>query len=265
MRHIISIITLCCTALWLSAQEDIKVPLSNPGEPGTLEISLIYGSIIVDTHAGNEVIVKSTAKKDKYVSKSKKKRGLRQVAGNTMDYEIEEYNNTVSINAFSNSRAIYNITVPSNFSLKLNTINDGDIVVNGVKGDLEVSNTNGGIELNDVSGTVSADALNDDIKVTFSEVASSGTMVFSTLNGDIDLTLPGDAPVSLKMKTDMGEVYTDFEMDPFVTEPSIKKDKTKKNGYRVQVEKWITGSLNGGGTIIKCKTFNGDILIRKAE
>ena len=39
------------------AQSDLRVPLSNPGEPGKLQLNAIYSDdIIIKTHEGNDVL-----------------------------------------------------------------------------------------------------------------------------------------------------------------------------------------------------------------
>jgi DUF4097 and DUF4098 domain-containing protein YvlB len=52
------------------------------------------------------------------------------------------------------------LLVPRQTSLKLNTINMGEITVQGVSGEFEIGNVNGGITLNDVSGSVVAQTTN---------------------------------------------------------------------------------------------------------
>ncbi len=39
-------------------------------------------------------------------------------------------------------------------------------------------------------------------------------MSFSTMNGDVDVTMPGDVKARVKLKSDNGEIYSDFEVRP---------------------------------------------------
>jgi DUF4097 and DUF4098 domain-containing protein YvlB len=44
------------------------------------------------------------------------------------------------------------------------------------------------------------------------------------------------------------------------------EDKRSHGGkYRLTIDKTVFGSINGGGQEITLKTFNGDILLRKAK
>ena len=47
-----------------------------------------------------------------------------------------------------------------------------------------------------------------------------------------------------------------------VCDKITKGNNSRGNAYNVKVEKWITGSINGGGPEILFKNFNGDVIIR---
>ncbi|MEM1259196.1 MAG: DUF4097 family beta strand repeat-containing protein, partial [Bacteroidota bacterium] len=153
------------------------------------------------------------------------------------------------------------VKVPKDFSLKLKTINDGDIHVQDVNGEMEISNINGDITLESVSGSVLANTTNGELKVSFNRISSGKDMAFSSFNGDVDITFPKSLKANVKAKSDMGDVYTDFDMALSKNEPQV--DKNNSSGkYRVKVEQWVKGTINGGGPEMLFKTFNGDIMIK---
>ncbi|NQZ45708.1 MAG: DUF4097 family beta strand repeat protein [Flavobacteriaceae bacterium] len=265
MRKItLQLFLLLCTAVLpvsLSGQntQRLEVPLSEPGKPGHLKVGVLYGSITVNTHSGNEVIIE-TKSKQKQASVSKN--GLRKIGGGGGGYSVEEYNNQVTVKSGgTNKKMDFFITVPKNFSLKLNAVNNGNIFVNGVNGDLEISNTNGAITLENVSGSVIADALNRDVVVTFSKVDRNAPMAFTSLNGDLDITFPADFAANIKARTENGDIFTDFEMDQR-TSAQVDQNRDSKGVYKVKVNKWVLGEINGGGPEILFKTLNGNILIK---
>lgn len=241
--------------------EKLSIPLSNPNEPGFLKIGLLYGSITVNAYAGKEVLVET-----KYKAKQSKpvtKQGLRKVGASTSAFSVEEFNNQVTIKSGSNSRKVdFFISVPKNFSLKLSAVNNGNITVSRVHGDMEISNTNGSITLNDIGGSVIADALNKDIIVTFNAVSKDAPMAFTSLNGDLDVTFPSSLRANVKAKTENGDVLTDFEMKQRTTSV-VNENRNTKGVYKVNVDNWILGEINGGGPELLFKTLNGDVLIRK--
>ncbi|WP_159439338.1 DUF4097 family beta strand repeat-containing protein [Tenacibaculum agarivorans] len=250
----------------VSAQEEVKVPLTNPNKEGFLKAEIINGSITVKGYEGDEVIVKGIQREGERRSRNRgrgNRVGLKRISANSLEFSVEEFDNVVRVKSSVNGTTDFEIKVPKNFSLKLSTVNRGDIYVENVNGTMDISNTNGKITLKDISGSVSADALNKDIIVSFVKVNPDIPMAFSSLNGDIDITLPKNVKADIKVKSDRGEIYTDFDIK---TRPSkakvIKGDRKKRNAYSVKVEKWIIGSINGGGPEILFKNFNGDVILR---
>jgi DUF4097 and DUF4098 domain-containing protein YvlB len=255
-------------AINITAQETIKVPLSNPAKEGHLKMGIINGSIKVKGYTGKEVIVTGTRRVSgdhyNYHESKRSKKGLKRISNNSLEFSATEYDNVVRVKSPVHITVDFEIKVPTNFSLKISTINNGDIYVENVNGTMDVSNKNGKITLSKVSGSVSADTLNGDLVIDFVKVTPNVAMAFSNLNGDIDVTFPKTIKADVKVKSDRGEVYTDFDLK---TKPSQKAKVTKGdvgNGkaYRVKVEKWITGSINGGGAEILFKNFHGDVIIR---
>ena len=87
-------------------------------------------------------------------------------------------------------------------------------------------------------------------------------MSFNTYNGDVDVTFPGSMKGSFKLKTSRGEILSGFDMAITKSEP-IKKTNTKSGTYKVSLDDWVRGDVNGGGPEIVMKTYNNDIYIRK--
>ena len=159
------------------------------------------------------------------------------------------------------------LRVPFDTSLKLKCLNGGDISVHHVSGDLELENLNGAVTATNVSGTVLAHSLNGRVAVSMDKVTGGKPMSFSSLNGDVDITLPGDTRGTVKMKTDNGDIYSDFEvkLSPTSSMPVVEDGRSKGGKYRVKVDKTTVGAINGGGPDLEFKTFNGNIYIRKKK
>ena len=66
--------------------------------------------------------------------------------------------------------------------------------------------------LTDVGGPVIAHATNGRVVATLRQLAAGKPMSFTSFNGDVDVTLPASAKANLKMRSDRGDVYTDFEV-----------------------------------------------------
>lgn len=271
-KYSIAFVLVLLTLGTVTAQEKeidlFTVPLSNPNSPGKLVVNQISGSITVEAYEGNEVIVKATVSDGHGDCDSCKDRnsgsegGMKKISTSSLNIGAEEDNNVVQIqNELWNKKTDLFIKVPKDFSLKLKTVNNGDISVNGANGEMEISNVNGDITLESVSGSVLANTTNGELKVSFNSISSGMDMAFSSFNGDVEITFPKSLKANVKAKSDMGDVYTDFDMAISKNEPQI--DKNNSSGkYRVKVEQWVRGTINGGGPEMLFKTFNGDIMIK---
>ena len=259
------------------AGEKLTVSFSDPTRPGTLKIGLVAGSITVKGYDGKDVVVSVRVREDgededesedpEENERNDKRGGLRRIPNTASGVTVEEENNEMRVGASIANRNIdLVVQVPVRTSLKLSTVNDGDISVQHVEGEIEVTNTNGGVRLTDVAGAVVAHALNDDVTVSLRQV-SGQPMSFSSLNGDIDVSLPPDIKANVRIETAMGDVYSDFDIDmqPSSVQQTVEDNRAKGGKYKVKLEKAMVGKINGGGPEIKFKNFNGDVHIRKAK
>jgi hypothetical protein len=201
---------------------------------------------------------------EKEKEKKDKAAGMKRIPIESSGLTVEEDNNEVTIRLESMRRSYdLDIKVPLNSSLKLSGANLDEINVENVNGELEASCANGNIKLMNVSGTVVTTSTNGDIEVVLSKVASDKPMSFVTFNGDIDVTLPADVKASLKIRSQIGEVYSDFDVSlksvPAKTEESAKKEGGR---YRVSLDRSVYGTINGGGPEFRFQTNSGDIYIR---
>ena len=252
-------------ALAQADDNKITVDLSQPNKPGLLKVSLLNGSIKVAGYGGKDVVISYNGRENRKLAKPEESGGLRRLSGNNIGLEIEEEGNTVTVKATSIFKTVdLDIKVPHEFSVKLNNLTDGEVVVEDINGEIDIDNLNGSIALKQVSGSASASTLNGDIVASFRKLTPNKPMAFSNLNGTIDLTLPASAKFNAKFKSDNGDVFTDFDMTTERDSKSAAKDEDKK-GRMIYVDKWLQGKINGGGPELLMKNFNGNIYIRKGK
>jgi len=247
--------------------QQLTVPLSDPGKPFKLNVDLTSGSIKVSVYEGRDVVIDVTSPERGKKHADRESNGMRRLSGgDNLDVVAREKNNVVTIGSdMPSTPVMINIKVPQGATnVKLRTVNDGDIVASNLSGQIEAQNTNGSIELKEVSGSVVANTTNGKVIVTFKSMDNKAPMAFTSFNGNVDVTLPAGTKANVKARSDMNNVFSDFE---FASEPSqAKTSKSAKDGmYRLTVEDWITGKIGGGGPEFLFKTFNGNIYIRKAK
>jgi hypothetical protein len=249
--------------------EVVRVPLGDPARPAHVQVHLMNGPIMVRGADVKEITVEArggTPLRDNRRPDPKAQGMKRLDAGAGSGINVDEQNNSVTIKSgLLMGNADLTITVPRRCSLQLKTM-QGRIAAQNVVGEIDVNTMTGDIDLKNVSGSVLAHSLNGPITVTMDRVDSVKAMSFSTLNGDIDVTLPATTRANVKMKTDNGEIYSDFDVKLASNTSVVTNDSLREDGrYRIRLDRTLHGTINGGGPDIQFTSFNGKIYIRRKK
>ena len=259
---VLTITAVVAVAGLASAQDQITVPFTDPGRPGLVRASTLNGTITVRAADRRDVLIETRARQgggNRAVTSSGLRR-LQPVGG----FEAIEENNTMVISSNSNESVELVITVPTRTNLKVTGVNGGPMTIEGVDGEIEASNINNSIAVTNVSGSVVAHSTNGNVKVTMVRATAGKPMAFTSLNGNVDVTLPASLKATFKLRSDMGDVFTDFDLQ-LKTETTTTPNPKRENGkLRIEVSKSQTATLNGGGPEIEMRTFNGNIYLRKS-
>ena len=285
MKNIFVIFFTMC-AFALPAQdysEQIAVPLSSPGKQGVLKVGLVKGDLKITAYEGDEVIIKASSgysadendddcsgcegqrnhQRNRSEDREKERNipsGMKKISSNPIELSASERNNVVQIETNSwSTRINLDIKIPINFDLNVSTVNGG-VETSGINGVHEVSSINGPIKMTNAAGSILSNTVNGDIIVTFIKINPEEPMSFVTLNGDVDVTFPGSVKAVAKMRTDRGEIFTDFDMEIDRSKPEVKSDGDQ---YKVSLNSWVYGTISGGGPEYTFKSMQGDIIIRK--
>jgi len=243
------------------------VPFSDPSRPGKVEAELLSGSITVrgENRRDVAIVMRQRPEKPSTASTPAPPAGLRrlqQMAG----FEVSEERNQIKIESSSFRRSgSLELKVPLRTNLELNAVNDGTITVENVEGEIEIENVNGPVVLTNVAGSVVANSVNGGVTAKLTRVMADKAMAFTSLNGPVDVTLPATIKANLKMRSDQGDVFTDFEvqMRPAPADTNTNTGGRRGGRYRVEVNRSIYGAVNGGGPEIELRTFNGSVFLRK--
>ncbi|HEX5432542.1 MAG TPA: DUF4097 family beta strand repeat-containing protein [Bryobacteraceae bacterium] len=271
----------------LFAQEPqrITMPFRDGSAPRKLIVNIMLGSVTVKGYNGKDAIIEYTTRGGPGPRRRPEPpppQGMHRI-GPSRGVEVTENNNTIRVNngMFSTS-ADLSIQVPPETSVEVKTFGGGNVSIENISGEIEANNMNGQVNITDVSGSVVAHSMNGKVQVTLNKVAPDKNMSFSTMNGDVDVTLPADTKANFKMRADNGEIYTDFDVkvdsQSSATPPpaNAPPPATANSGLRDQaraLERFARaarrdggatyGTVNGGGPEIQFTTFNGRILIHK--
>ena len=251
-KWIIAAFALSCgiACLGQDSPEHVTVPLTDPSRPATVKASLLNGGITVHGYAGKEIVVETGGGHPTSRRVPTEASGLHRIDNGRSGLKVEEADNRVDIKVEPwGGGGNLTLQVPVHTSLKLHTVNGGDVTVDGVEGEIEVEALNGAVALNSVSGAALVHALNGTVKATFVRIDPSKAMSFSSLNGNIDVTLPSDAKATLKMKSDQGEIFTDFDMKVNANgnPPNIEDNRGRNGRFRLRFDRGMSATINGGG------------------
>jgi hypothetical protein len=156
----------------------------------------------------------------------------------------------------------FTIRMPRNATLRLCTINGGDVIVNGTQGDFDVTNVNGLIDMRQVAGSGRAHTVNGPVTVTFTANPQQPSS-FKTVNGNVDILFLDGLSADLSMKTFNGGLFTDFDVQPLASTVSAAGER--RNGRFVyRANEFTRVRVGSGGPLITFETLNGSVRARRA-
>jgi DUF4097 and DUF4098 domain-containing protein YvlB len=156
----------------------------------------------------------------------------------------------------------FTLRVPRETSLRLRTVNRGNIRAQDTDGAFDVDNVNGGVELTEISGSGHAYALNRPLHVSFRR-NPTGASDFGSLNGDVEVAFRPGLSADVWLKTFNGNAYTDFDVKALPSRPAVREQKDGKYVYKGN--QFYGVRVGQGGPELKFDAFNGDIRIRNRE
>jgi DUF4097 and DUF4098 domain-containing protein YvlB len=244
----------------------VTVPFSDPERPGTLKVSLLEGSVTIKGSNRRDVLFVANSQGAREALRRRQQaepppgmRRLTQPAG----FGVAERDNEMSVSSGLNRELNLEIDVPMKTKLRVSIVNGG-ITVDSVDSEIEINTVDGGITLMNVGGSVVAHAVDGRITATIARVAPQAPMAFTSLNGDIDVTLPATVKANLRLRSDQGDVFTDFDVQ-VTAGASASQTQRNGRGLRIDVNRSIYGTVNGGGPDFELRTFDGNIYVRKGK
>jgi DUF4097 and DUF4098 domain-containing protein YvlB len=140
----------------------------------------------------------------------------------------------------------YEVHAPAGVKLEVESVN-GNVVLRGIDTPATVESVNGGIEFDGV-GAYRLETVNGRISGRFTSSTWTGDLDLSTVNGSIDLSLPGDFGAVIRGETVNGSI--DFGEFPV----------TMKGKWG---PKTFSGTIGAGGRQISIETVNGSVRLRR--
>ncbi|HTI07015.1 MAG TPA: DUF4097 family beta strand repeat-containing protein [Puia sp.] len=237
----------------LRAQE-YKTTVEN-SKDAKLTLKDFVGDLPVEGYSGNEIIITS----DRFNTPPDRAKGLKPVypggTDNTgMGISVEKKDGQIFIQCLVpfGRDGDYKIKVPDNLSLKVMSgcERNSSVTVTNMKNEVEV-NVCQSIKVRSSTGPLVLSNISGDIDVVFNEVNKDKPISIVTVSGEINVTLPANTPLDLKMKTINGSMYSDFDF------PGDNKQMKRIGGSSV------TFHSPNGGLDLNLTTVSGSIYLRK--
>ncbi len=274
MRNVIIttvLIIFCCTAYGAQkgeepAEKEVRIPVTSK-LVSSVRINSIPGKLTVDTHRGEEIIIRSSGE-FKDTERTERSEGLRYIGSDNtgIGLSVTGDEKSVTISGATNLEVLffkgaepgYTITVPERMAIRINQgapfLSSESIKVKNSKNELEIKAFNTDILLDNVTGPAIISTVKGNIEGSFSELNQENPSSISVVSGHIDLSLPAKTRASLDISTISGRAYTDFDFEHEKEEPQNVKRIGGGN---------IKGNINNGGVQMILKTVSGDVYLRK--
>jgi DUF4097 and DUF4098 domain-containing protein YvlB len=242
-------------ALSLRAQDKAPDKMTVPFTSATgrkLEINIPRGNITIRAYDGQEAVIESDGSTGRALRSKQKEPppGMHRIE-NPNAPRVSTQNNTLKIDmGMWPSGGNLTIQVPAQTAVNVTTMS-GQIHIENMAGEIEASSMNGRVTVENASGPVVANSMNGKIQVSLNNVMPDKAMSFSTMNGDIEVALPASIKANVRMRTNRGSMFTDFDF------------QTQRESREQGREQSTVGAINGGGPEIRFMTNNGDIVMRK--
>ncbi|MGI4863199.1 MAG: DUF4097 family beta strand repeat-containing protein [Janthinobacterium lividum] len=260
MKNILPL-TLLALVLALPAQlraQEFKMKFNSPTNRKVV-LDLRLGEVTVEGYDGDELLITGSGHHE--VPAPTSAMGLRPVYASGGDNTrlglsvTQVGDNTLRVVSTPSGDGHYTIHVPRRTDVAFTRNNwnlSNDLTVRNLAGRLEVSLNSGDLRLLNMSGPVVANTVSGDVKVQFSGVPDQPCAI-STVSGNVDVSMPSSAKISLTMRSISGEIYTDFDLN-------LGSDSMQHVGGQT-----VEGRANGGGTSVSLRTVSGDVFLRKSR
>ncbi len=265
-------------ASWAARQDDrergqpvvYRAKFNGPASERRLEVYLTRANLKIVPHNSDELVVEG----DGLGPAPERAKGLQPLSGWGTDNTGVGLNAvvegaTIKLMKVSKKEADYVIKVPKNVSLKLEEMafwSHSHYEISDIEGEIEVKLKSGRLTIKNATGPVVASNTNGEMEVQFTRFGGPKPSAITSVNGEVDVTLPADAKVNLKTKSIQGDIYTDFDVKINNGEKSDgKKDDCNCPRIGGGGSTNTDGTINGGGVELRAETINGNVYIRKLK
>lgn len=243
LHLLISVIGVMATAAVLSGADPASpagdentsasptsLKFSDPAKPGKIKLRVMWGDVAVTGADTPEVTIQSNIKNKN--APERRPDGLRRL-DTEVTYRASEKDNVITIELGGDSSspaatgASMTITTPRNTSVVVENSLGGNVTLKNLVGDTEVRCLNGEVKLDQISGSALVETMNGEIHATFAKVAEGKPLSFTSMNGEVEVRVPADTKANVRLRTQNGAVFTDFDDKALVTKTEATRSHVR--------------------------------------
>lgn len=204
-----------------------SVKLSLADKPALLRVNLPWADVHITGVEGIDTVTVKSALKQK--GREPDRSGLRRL-DDEVSFELTEHDNVVHLTVPGESSwsgghdASFSLSVPRAIALDVRTEAGGDLEIKNVTGDVEINNQNGRVRLDGLAGSAVINTTNGDVSATYSE-APKKIVSITSMDGKIDLRVPADTKANVRLRTQSGSIFTDFDKTALKTKSDRKNTR----------------------------------------
>jgi hypothetical protein len=139
----------------------------------------------------------------------------------------------------------FTVRVPAGIRFSGRTVN-GDVTAESMTGPVAIRTVNGDVEFS-TSSYGEAHTVNGSIRGSMGSTGWNDALTFKSVNGSVQVTLPGDASTDVKVTTVNGSISTAFPISV-----SGRVDPRR-----------LSGTIGSGGRSLEIETVNGSVTLRR--
>ncbi len=234
-------------------QDRVKVHAEH-GRRGRVDVSLVGGTVMIKSGtrqgAPSVVDIEVTVPQAMALVLSGTYAEI-TVDGVTGPIRAETVNGEVSVRGGRGNITLHSIQgsvtlADASGRIEVNSVNE-DVALSNVSGELKVETTNGEVTLTGIrSSSVEAGTINGDVLYE-GTIADGGSYSFASHNGDITVSVPDGANVTVTAATANGDIDASFPI-PLAGTPGKRR---------------YTFKLGTGSARMELESFQGDIQLRR--
>lgn len=203
--------------------------------------------LTVEGHTGNEVIIEVEPSNKELPEEAE---GLRVITAGAVDNTGIGANVTTEDNVLkiklpkSKYFGNFRVKIPKDLAITIKESGYayGKWFIGGLNGEVEINSSYSTINIKGISGPLLARCGYGKVSVVYDKLNQTKPNAISA-SGSADITLPADTKANLRLESDYGDIFTDFDLNELLTE-DIKENKDgKPNSVTINGEAVIIGNV----------------------